>query len=242
MHHKVIPAERWQLAQAVEERYWERVRNDATEFLRILHEKYRFIQSITQNCPEAIAPPHARPGQALEIGIGSLGIGVVSLLEPQEAWHITGVDPQPRLQPGRLPAPLLAFYEKLMQRDLIYVQTAAEKLPFDSSQFDLAACYNVLDHTHNPYAIIRETYRVLRPGGYFLLGLDALSLASWLRHKFFIEDLAHPYKFLVWQVERLLPAHGFQLIYFTRNKNEWRHRIIAKARRLTAVGRKPVTE
>ncbi len=51
--------------------------------------------------------------------------------------------------------------------------------------------------------------------------------------------MAHPYKFLAWQVEKMLPDNGFDLVYFTKDKNELRHRIIAKARRLIAVGQKP---
>ncbi|MCL6622959.1 MAG: class I SAM-dependent methyltransferase [Syntrophobacterales bacterium] len=239
MQRKIITVDRWRQAQEVEEKYWERVKNDAAEFMRIIYEKYHFIHSINQHYPEALVPPNGRPGEALEIGIGSLGIAVALILEPPEAWNTTGVDPQPKSNPGRLPMPLLAFYEKLMQRNLTYVQTCAENLPFNSNHFDLVVCYNVLDHTHNPYAILKEIYRVLQPGGYFLLGLDALSLASWLRHRLFIEDIAHPYKFLPWQVERLLPAHGFQLLYFTKDKNELCRRIIGKARRLIAVGRKP---
>mgnify|MGYP005852227193 CR=1 FL=1 len=241
MDNKIITADRWQRAQAVEEKYWGRVKSDPTEFMRILHEKYRFIQIIAKQCPAAITPPNERLGEALEIGIGSLGIGVVSLLDPLDSWNITGIDPQPRLNPGNLPPPLMAFYDRLMQGNLSYIQMGAEHLPFDANHFDLDACYNVLDHTHNPYAILKEIFRVLPPGGYFLLGLDALSLASWLRHKLFIEDIAHPYKFLAWQVERILPAQGFQLVYFTKDKNELAHRIFAKARRLTAVGRKPPT-
>ncbi len=239
MADKIITHSRWQQAQVVEQQYWQRVRDDTLEFMRILYEKYRFLDVIANNCPIALNPPSDRRGEALEIGIGSLGIGVASLLEPFGAWKITGIDPQPRVTPGNLPAPLLAFYERLMQGNLTYIEGGAENLPFPNQSFDLAACYNVLDHTHNPFAIVREVHRVLRPGGFFLLGLDALSLASWVRHKLFINDIAHPYKFLAWQVERLLPDHGFQLLYFSKDRKEWRHRLVAKARRLIAVGRKP---
>ncbi len=164
MENKIITKERWQQAQDVETKYWQNVRNNAVEFLRILHEKYLFVQNIAKYCPNAISPPNTNNGNALEIGIGSLGIGVISLLEPQGYWHITGVDPQPKIEPGNLPAPLLAFYFKLMEQKLSYLQIGAENLPFESNYFDLAACYNVLDHTHNPYAILKEIYRVLRPG------------------------------------------------------------------------------
>jgi SAM-dependent methyltransferase len=219
--------------------YWNNVRCSPVEFLRIIHEKYFFLSQIQERYPTALKVPIAGSGDALEIGIGALGIGVISFLEPQGSWNLTSVDPMPRMDPI-LSSPLMAFYSQLMKTPLHYIQTNAEHLQFDSNKFDLIACYNVLDHTQNPYAILHESYRVLKVGGYFLLGLDALSLINWLRHKAFIEDVAHPYKFTTWHVEKLLPLHGFELIYFSRSSHELCMRFAGRARRIIAVGRKPL--
>ncbi|MDD3581970.1 MAG: class I SAM-dependent methyltransferase [Desulfobacca sp.] len=211
MQPKVITESRWKIAQNVEKNYWARVKCDPQEYLRIIHEKYVFLNKINSNCPEVLNPPNGRPGQALEIGIGSLGIGVLSLLD-SPSWELTGIDPQPQIQPDGIPSHLQALHQELMKKPLEYIQRPAENLGLESSSYDLAACYNVLDHTHNPYAILQEIYRVLRPGGYFLLGLDALCLLNWMRFKAFIDDPPHPYKFTPWHVERLLPNQGFKVL------------------------------
>jgi SAM-dependent methyltransferase/glycosyltransferase involved in cell wall biosynthesis len=45
----------------------------------------------------------------------------------------------------------------------------SERLPFDSGSFDDAICLEVLQHLFDPEAAVREIFRVLRPGGRFLV-------------------------------------------------------------------------
>ncbi|HWT77919.1 MAG TPA: methyltransferase domain-containing protein, partial [Candidatus Methylomirabilis sp.] len=42
-------------------------------------------------------------------------------------------------------------------------------LPFRNERVDVVSLINVLDHTPNPLAILREVHRVLSPGGYLVL-------------------------------------------------------------------------
>lgn len=44
-----------------------------------------------------------------------------------------------------------------------------ERLPFRSNQFDILVCREVLEHVAVPKAVLRETFRVLRPHGYLIL-------------------------------------------------------------------------
>lgn len=47
-----------------------------------------------------------------------------------------------------------------------------ENIPFPAVMFDLIISDNVLDHTMDPEAVIREIYRVLKPGGVLLLQVN----------------------------------------------------------------------
>jgi ubiquinone/menaquinone biosynthesis C-methylase UbiE len=236
----VISNDRWDEAQKAELDAWINGITYPEELLRYIHEKYVFLAKVKAHCPEALIPPKERPGAALEIGIGPLRIGVVSLLEPFQAWNISGIDPMDEMSPSNIPHHIMTLYEELRNRQsLRFTKTSAETLNFDSETFDLVTCYNVLDHTQNPFAILKEIHRVLRPNGYFLLGLDALGLANWARHKAFINDICHPYKFTSWQVEWMLPRHNFELLYLEQTRYEILIRLFGKARRMTAVGRKP---
>ncbi len=49
------------------------------------------------------------------------------------------------------------------------VQCSGDALPFSSSSLDGAMAVSVLEHVAHPDAILREAYRVVRPGGYLLL-------------------------------------------------------------------------
>ncbi len=58
-------------------------------------------------------------------------------------------------------------------------QADMRQLPFDDSSFDVIYCVSVLEHTDSYPKIVKEFYRVLRPGGLFVttfdIGLDGVS-------------------------------------------------------------------
>jgi SAM-dependent methyltransferase len=50
-----------------------------------------------------------------------------------------------------------------------------EELPFAEGYFDLAVMINVLDHVRDAGLCVRNLIRVLRPGGYVVIGQDLTS-------------------------------------------------------------------
>ncbi len=48
----------------------------------------------------------------------------------------------------------------------IVVKGFAEELPFEDNSFDLVYSTNVLEHVKDPRLVLRESLRILRPGGY----------------------------------------------------------------------------
>lgn len=61
--------------------------------------------------------------------------------------------------------------------DLPVINGAGEDLPFASASFDLAICWDVLEHVQNPERLIAELARVVRPGGRVLI--TAINRFAW---------------------------------------------------------------
>jgi len=57
------------------------------------------------------------------------------------------------------------------------------RLPYDDSSFDLLSCLEGIEHIEDQFAFIRECWRILRPGGRFLISTpNILGLASRWRY------------------------------------------------------------
>ena len=52
-----------------------------------------------------------------------------------------------------------------VQKNIHFRKTNAEDLPFDNNIFDCIICTNAFHHFANPDNVLREAYRVLKPGG-----------------------------------------------------------------------------
>jgi len=61
------------------------------------------------------------------------------------------------------------------------VGAVGEYMPFPDRTFDVIVSNQVLEHVENPEAVIREAYRVLKPGGYIFLTYENY-LSFWEPH------------------------------------------------------------
>jgi SAM-dependent methyltransferase len=52
-------------------------------------------------------------------------------------------------------------------------------MPFDAGSFDVIVCFSALHHIPNVSMVIREMFRVLKPGGYVLLREPTHSMGDW---------------------------------------------------------------
>lgn len=86
--------------------------------------------------------------------------------------------------------PLADEYKKIYDypKDISIQKGVGEQIPYRKSFFDVVFCSNVLDHTDNPKAVIKEISRVLKKGGYFVLTIHIFN-------KSFKRDPAHPHTF-----------------------------------------------
>lgn len=91
-----------------------------------------------------------------------LGAGFGSVVLGCRARHIKcyGVEPEAfQLQVIRKRMDLV------FEMDMVVSQGIGEQLPFKDNIFDLITSFQVLEHTHHPGDVVREAFRVLRPGG-----------------------------------------------------------------------------
>jgi hypothetical protein len=94
---------------------------------------------------------------------------------PKTGLHV--LDVGGRLQPYR---PLLeSRLESYLAVDpafegLLNVVATGEALPFPRESFDLVICTQVLNYAVNPFQVIDEIHRVLRPGGSLFLSVPAI--------------------------------------------------------------------
>lgn len=97
------------------------------------------------------------PGkQVLEIG-GGMGTDLAQFAK--HGAYVTDVD----LSAGHLALAQENF--KLRGLEGRFVHHDAEKLPFDDNSFDVVYSNGVIHHTPNTVQVVRDIYRVLRPGG-----------------------------------------------------------------------------
>lgn len=112
--------------------------------------------------------PISDDSRVLEVGSGASG-----LIFGFGSRHGFGVDP------------LAVDYKHLFpiwQRNAQTIAAIGEKLPFSEASFDVVLSDNVIDHAENPFVIIDEIIRVLKPDGllYFTVNIHhpIYSLAS----------------------------------------------------------------
>ena len=76
---------------------------------------------------------------------------------------------------------LVAVQASRARRSGRVVQASVERLPFPDGWFDLVTCLDVLEHTPDDLAVLKELRRVTRPGGHVLLTVPAYP-ALWSGH------------------------------------------------------------
>jgi len=92
----------------------------------------------------------------LEIGCGG---GILSEEFAKIGCRVTGIDPsEASLQTARLHA-------GSQNLDITYQVGRGEKLAFPNASFEVVLCCDVLEHVADLAAVIRESARVLKPGG-----------------------------------------------------------------------------
>lgn len=105
----------------------------------------------------------ARPFDTLDVGCGT-GSWVAMLRASPLPARIVGLDYSPEM--------CRRAHQKahgIAADDLAFVNADSEFLPFADGSFDLITCTHSFHHYPRQAAVVRDMYRVLRPGGRLML-------------------------------------------------------------------------
>lgn len=112
-------------------------------------------------------------------------------------------------------------------------------LPFEDASFDVVTSWAVIEHVRDPYAAMREVWRVLRPSGYFfcdtpLCGDTSERFVAARSHWFCPPE--HIHVFSDRSLARLVRASGFDIVYSTPSFERNLPRLILRRTRNVVVG------
>jgi ubiquinone/menaquinone biosynthesis C-methylase UbiE len=98
------------------------------------------------------------------------------------------------------------------QADLRVVDLESSQLPFDDNFFDVVYSKSVIEHFYFPEKLVKEMYRVLKPGG-ILLTL----CPDWeFNYRIYFEDYTHRTPFMQSSLHDIQLIHGFEKINVER--------------------------
>lgn len=102
----------------------------------------------------------------LEIGFGN-GKFFSELNAKANELKITGIDHSPEMVAEALRLNR-SLYESGQLKTMV---GSSDSMPFDNDSFDKIFCINVIYFWENPASHLQEIHRVLKPGGYFCIGI-----------------------------------------------------------------------
>jgi ubiquinone/menaquinone biosynthesis C-methylase UbiE len=135
------------------------IKLDAASLLPAMLDEARF-ESFVRELRKCAGRLEGR--RILEVGSG-YGAMLVHCCKAMEL-DITGIEPSKRDYDGRYEIAQRLLTENGLAPNRI-VQGVGENLPFTDASFDVVYSFQVLEHVQDPFGVLSEMWRVLRPGG-----------------------------------------------------------------------------
>lgn len=143
------------------------------------------------------------PEKGTLVEIGS-GMGYLLNFFREDGWNAVGVDPN---------AGLCMYARK--QLGLTVIAGTLHEANFKSEYADVVAMMHVIEHVPDPMSIFREVYRVLKPGGCFVVETpryDTLMFKLFGRRERSLSCDGHIYFFTTNTLARMARNAGFNVI------------------------------
>lgn len=146
-----------------------------------------------------------RPGQALDLGCGS-GVALAKLAGA--GWDVWGLDPSPDA--------VAKARQRLRLGAERVVLGRAEDATFPAAAFDLVVMSHVLEHLHDPRAVLEKVRQWLVPGGMLIVrvpNVESLEARAFGRFWFGLDIPRHLFQFGPATAQRLVENAGLEVLW-----------------------------
>lgn len=156
----------------------------------------RAIRSLKSRLP----PP---PADVLDVGTAG---GAFLTAATEWGYRAQGLDPS------------IALVEQGKKRGLSITQGTLASAPWSPHTFDLVCLWDVLEHVADPFAVLSQCKRLLRPGGVLLINFP--DIGTWParlagRHYWWLLSV-HLHHFSKPTLKKLCARAGFEIFHFQR--------------------------
>jgi 2-polyprenyl-3-methyl-5-hydroxy-6-metoxy-1,4-benzoquinol methylase len=114
---------------------------------------------------EILAHHNLRSGKLLDIGCG---VGALVALAGKKGWEAVGMDPSPKAA---------ALAKQVLDLDIL--QSYLGDSSFEPETFDVVVLLAVLEHSFDPVSIMKNVWKILKPGGWIIASTPNLDNISY---------------------------------------------------------------
>jgi 2-polyprenyl-3-methyl-5-hydroxy-6-metoxy-1,4-benzoquinol methylase len=140
-------------------------------------------------------------GKLIEVGSG---FGYLLNFFKQDGWNVVGVEPN---------VGLCKYAESELGIETI--PTILEKAELEDRSADAVLMMHVIEHVSDPYSTLKEVYRILKPGGIFVMETpryDTLMFKLLGKRERSLSCNGHIYFFTTSTLEKLATKAGFMVL------------------------------
>ena len=143
------------------------------------------------------------PGKGKLIEVGS-GLGYLLNFFKQDGWNVVGLEPN---------VGMCRYAESEFGIEII--PTILEQAELEARSADVVLMMHVIEHVSDPYSTLKEVYRILKPGGIFVMETpryDTLRFKLLGKRERSLSCDGHIYFFTTSRLEKLATKAGFRVL------------------------------